>query len=56
MLNTAFTKPWTPRQLSILSTTEGAETVAQAMDRVMGGPAGQQVGTWARGTKGSRVL
>ncbi|GLI63726.1 hypothetical protein VaNZ11_006787 [Volvox africanus] len=35
LLAAAFTKPWTPRQLSILRSTEGAETVAQAMDRVM---------------------
>eukprot|EP00198_Chlamydomonas_reinhardtii_P009264 XP_001698601.1 predicted protein [Chlamydomonas reinhardtii] len=35
MLTAAFTKPWTSRQLSILRSTEDAETVAQAMDRVM---------------------
>ncbi|GIL90395.1 hypothetical protein Vretifemale_18049 [Volvox reticuliferus] len=35
LLTAAFTKPWTARQLSILRSTEGAETVAQAMDRVM---------------------
>ncbi|KAG2449368.1 hypothetical protein HYH02_005521 [Chlamydomonas schloesseri] len=35
VLTAAFTKPWTSRQLSILRSTEDAETVAQAMDRVM---------------------
>lgn len=30
----AFSRPWTPRQLSILNSTDGSETVSQAMERV----------------------
>ncbi|MEW5300973.1 MAG: hypothetical protein WDW38_005115 [Sanguina aurantia] len=36
VLTSAFSKPWTPRQLRILHSTEGVETVAQAMGRVAG--------------------
>lgn len=34
VLSDAFSKPWGPRQLSVLASSEGVETVAQAVERV----------------------
>lgn len=34
VLTEAFSTPWTPRQLAIMSSTEGAETVSEAVERV----------------------
>eukprot|EP00197_Chlamydomonas_leiostraca_P012793 CAMPEP_0202859570 /NCGR_PEP_ID=MMETSP1391-20130828/1623_1 /ASSEMBLY_ACC=CAM_ASM_000867 /TAXON_ID=1034604 /ORGANISM="Chlamydomonas leiostraca, Strain SAG 11-49" /LENGTH=484 /DNA_ID=CAMNT_0049538615 /DNA_START=127 /DNA_END=1577 /DNA_ORIENTATION=+ len=36
VLGDAFSRPWGSRQLGVLASSEGAETVAQAMERVAG--------------------
>ncbi len=56
VLADAFAKPWTSRQLEILSNTENVETVAEGMERVMELRADKDPGhDWQQQVGGGRV-